>query len=130
MMIHLNRILSAEEVRTLYGFPSELFAKIQPSLPVLCGGDNGEPRYLESVVDEFLKQWARSLGSTRPEPGRPDTTSDIATFVDELKTKGRSWKECFAECKRKWPDDLRVISREQVRDHWRRHYGDKRQRLA
>jgi hypothetical protein len=126
--IRMDRILSVELVRIRYGFPKELFARIQPSLPILCIGDDGQPCYLESVVDDFLKQLARRIGASTPKPGRPDTTSGIAEFVEQLRANGKSWKEIHSACKRNWPADPRVTSLQQVRDQWRRHFGDRRRK--
>jgi hypothetical protein len=58
MFIELNRFLTADEVRTLYQFPEELFAKLLPRLPVAYRDAAGVTYYLESVVDKVLHEWA------------------------------------------------------------------------
>lgn len=78
MLIRIDRILAAEQIRTLYGMPNELFTKVVSSLPVFCLGDDGTPSYLESQVDEFLHRMANSLGGSRIEVTTPHPALECA----------------------------------------------------
>lgn len=68
MLIELNRFLTADQVKTLYQFPDDLFEKVQPFLPVAHVSVDGTPRYQEMIVDEFLqyigKHWNFSEATT------------------------------------------------------------------
>ncbi len=87
MLIRMDRIMPAEQVRTMYGFPNELFKKVQPCLPVFYVGDDGEPCYLESVVDDVLKRLAASLG-TMPEPAHKSlTNNNLVAPVQDMESK-------------------------------------------
>ena len=61
VLLTLNRLLSFAEVVAKYGGPPEVWDKFRPDLPV-WDHHNGEPVYLESAVDEFLRH--RQPGAT------------------------------------------------------------------
>src|SRR5262249_34994762 len=59
---------------------------------------------------------------TPRKPGRKNTTKDIADFA-EARHQQSTWKEITAEWNRQHPH--REFTHSQVRDAWRRRYGDK-----
>jgi hypothetical protein len=68
-----------------------------------------------------IKPWCR--GELPKRPGRPNTTKDIADFADARRRRKREWKEISEEWNKKHPN--RPVTYKQVRDDWRRRYGDK-----
>jgi hypothetical protein len=64
---------------------------------------------------------------TEGKPGRKTTMDDIAAYADERK-HSMYWKDICSAWKRDHPHDPRTkaLTSKQVRDAWRRHYGDKR----
>lgn len=134
MFLPLNRLLTTEEVRGLYGVPDDLAPKLLPLMPVFAIRADGTRIHLESEIDDFLAKIARSqrLGEARAKradagrPGRKVTTQEVAVFADELKRAGKSWKEILRACRQQWPDDPRVKDHETVRATWRRHFRPRR----
>lgn len=64
-LTELNRLLSFEDIVANYGGPLSVWEKLRPGLPVFCTHD-GEPIYLESVVDAFLMALADGLQTNGP----------------------------------------------------------------
>jgi hypothetical protein len=64
----------------------------------------------------------RNRGEQPKKPGRKNTTKEIADFAESRKRKC-SWKEISEEWNKKYPGQPKTHS--QVRDAWRRRYGDK-----
>jgi hypothetical protein len=54
MMLEVNRLLSFEDLLEKYGGPSQVWEQLRPYLPVWHHHE-GEPIYLESQVDDFLR---------------------------------------------------------------------------
>lgn len=64
-LAELNRLLTFEEIVAKYGGPVSVWEKLRPGIPVFCTHD-GEPIYLESVVDAFLMALADGLQTNGP----------------------------------------------------------------
>lgn len=132
-LIEINKFMTLEEVRAAYGLPEPLAGKVLPLLPVAIVQDEGTRLYLESEVDRFLTELVRvhrlaEAKANQPpgkKPGRKPETTEIAEYIDTL-VRENSWKEVFALCKKRWPESKHVMSREQVRAIWRRHYRKKK----
>ena len=58
-------------------------------------------------------------------PGRRNTTMDIADFAAVRREQLITWNDIFVEWNQKYPDDDRVKSSETLREAYRRHYGGK-----
>lgn len=94
MIIKLNRLMTAEQVKTLYQIPDGLFEKIRPDLPVadICQGTN---YYLETHLDPFLHRWFQSPGfshssgqtGNHAQPGKLPT-GDRMIHPDEVQLDG------------------------------------------
>jgi excisionase family DNA binding protein len=74
-MLRLNRFMSAEQVRELYGVPPGIWEKLHPLLPVKCVDDSGVPYYLESEVDGFLAAWLRQARKPKEPAQEPEWLS-------------------------------------------------------
>lgn len=61
-------------------------------------------------------------------PGRSVETLEIATFINQLRHQGLTWKEVLKACRERWPNDGHVRNAEQVRATFRRHFGTCRKR--
>ena len=61
-------------------------------------------------------------------PGRSVETLEIATFINQLRQEGLTWKEVLMACRERWPNDVHVRNVEQVRATYRRFFGTKRKR--
>ena len=59
------------------------------------------------------------------EPGRKETTADIAEFALGGKQQEMTWKEILLAWRRQFPDDHRVKNWESIREAYRRRFGDK-----
>jgi hypothetical protein len=58
-------------------------------------------------------------------PGRKNSTSDIAAFALARRRERKSWKEIFHEWRAAFPKDTRVRRPSDIREAYRRHFGDK-----
>lgn len=129
MLIEINRFMTVDEVRAAYGLPEPLAGKILPVLPVAVVLDDGTRLYLESAIDQFLAEFVNrqriTEGRANPppekKPGRKDETAVIAAYVNQL-LPGKSWREIWRLCQKKWPGNEHVENAERVRGIWRRHY--------
>lgn len=87
MLIHINRLLSFEDIVTHYGGPASLWAAIRPHLPV-WRLYNGEPVYLESQVDEFLRAFHQRLTlDSQPLPQSQEQPASEYLTVLEVKKR-------------------------------------------
>ena len=55
-------------------------------------------------------------------PGRSVETLEIATFINQLRKQGLTWKEVLKACRESWPNDSHVRNVEQVRATYRRFF--------
>lgn len=131
MLTRLNRFLTTEAVQDKYQIPDELAPAILPLLPFVHEREDGTRIHLESEVDDFLAEFfrrqrqsdARRHPAPTARPGRKIKTWDIAAYANELRKEGKTWKEVWSACKKRWPDDPRVRNQEQVRATWNRHFS-------
>lgn len=129
MLIGLNRFLTTEEVRQEYHVPESLAPEFLASLPTVVVTQGGTRIHAESEVDAFVTEFCRRkrLADAEAEPltharaGRPVETLEIALYAEELRRRGRTWKEIFKACRERWPGDHRVQNPEQIRATHRRH---------
>ncbi len=102
-IIELNRLLTFDDIPSKYGGPMAVWERLRPHLPVFCTHD-GEPIYLESVVDEFLKALADGLQTDGsrvvPEPGTP--TSHAADEPEYISVAEAQRRYLNGEMSRKW----------------------------
>lgn len=102
-LIELNRLLTFEDIPSIYGGPMAVWERLRPHLPVFCTHD-GEPIYLESVVDDFLKALADGLQTDGsrvvPEPGSP--TSRAAGEPEYISVSEAQRRYLNGEMSRKW----------------------------
>lgn len=61
-------------------------------------------------------------------PGRSVETLELATFINELRKRGLTWKEVLKACRERWPDDSHVRNVDQVRATYRRFFRPSRKR--
>jgi hypothetical protein len=65
----INRLLSFEDIVEKYGGPPQVWEQLRPYLPVWQHHE-GQPIYLESEVDDFLRavsrRWSAPAADTRP----------------------------------------------------------------
>lgn len=82
-------------------------------------------------VDDLLLGRPATNFLMRPNtgPGREATTHDIADFAAMRRHRPKetqmSWQQIFLEWEQMFPDDERVESKEDIREAYRRRYGDK-----
>ena len=132
MMIQMNRFLTRGEVGRLYRIPPGVLPDVMEGVPVVRLDGDGQEYFVESDVDRAVADFARSTGGRPPacvpapkgKPGRRNGTADIALLANELKARGKTWKEILAACKSRFGH--RVTGVEQVRTIWRRHFGGKK----
>lgn len=67
-----------------------------------------------------IRSQVAKLGS----PGRKNETQDIADFAN-ARLPRMTWDQIHQDWLRSYPNDKRVVSKETIREAWRRHYGDK-----
>lgn len=60
--------------------------------------------------------------------GRSIETLEIATFINQLRKQGLTWKEVLKACRERWPDDAHVRNVDQVRATYRRFFRPSRKR--
>jgi hypothetical protein len=136
MLMKLNRFLTTDEVREKYAIPDGLAPKILPYLPYVYEQPDGTRIHLESEVDEFLADYARSKRQADarqgPAPkrkqGRTVETWEIAVYANELRQQDKTWKEVLSACKKRWPNDRRVKNDDQLRATWNRFFNPKRKK--
>ena len=54
--------------------------------------------------------------------GRSVETLEIATFINQLRKQGLTWKEVLKACRERWPEDGHVRNVDQVRATYRRFF--------
>lgn len=84
---------------------------------------------IEAKLDQLLPVSANLPGPAATSCGRGGRrieTEEIAVLIGDLRAGGRTWKEVLAACRRRWPNDRRVRTTEQLRKTWQRHIQRRR----
>jgi hypothetical protein len=95
------------------------------SLPPQCFDPIGIARLFGLPVEEFARYLPRQPNQIFGDPGRKNTTKEIAAFAAVRREEGKTWKEIYDEWKHNHPDDAIVKTADTIREAYRRHYADK-----
>lgn len=83
---------------------------------------------LNEVIAELSKLRDRATplthGKQPRKPGRKNTTRELADFANEHRPE-KTWKDIAEAWNKKHPNATEKVKANQVRDAWRRAYGDK-----
>jgi hypothetical protein len=124
--VHLLVSIYAETA----GYESELVDLGPGRVPRLYYPDEAGRREWKSArIPPTPQRIGKALMSPAPggTPGRSATMSDIAAYANERRPSV-PWKDICSAWKREHPDDPRAktLTKNKVREAWRRHCGDKR----
>lgn len=61
-------------------------------------------------------------------PGRSIETLEIASYINQLRQQGLTWKEVLKACQDRFPNDAHVTNVEQIRATYRRFFRPRRKR--
>lgn len=144
--------IAGTTVATLLASLSDVF-NIPADALAFVNGEQVDPSYrlLASDTVEFVKQYGEKsildpeekaqidriesmLNRLFVKPadhgsrGRSVETLEIATFINQLRKQGLTWKEVLKACRERWPDDSHVRNVDQVRATYRRFFRPSRKR--
>jgi hypothetical protein len=144
--------IAGTTVATLWASLSDVF-NIPADALAFVNGEQVDPsfRLLASNTVEFVKQYGEKsildpeekaqldrieslLNRLFVKPadhgsrGRSVETLEIATFINQLRKQGLTWKEVLKACRERWPDDAHVRNVDQVRATYRRFFRPSRKR--
>lgn len=87
MLIELNRIFTATDLREKYQIPASLFTTLLPLIPWVHEHDNVR-YYLESKVDKFLNDWLLEYSVPH---GQGGGSSDGLIQLDRFRLHGKEY---------------------------------------
>ncbi|MGO8751618.1 MAG: hypothetical protein ACLQNE_37225 [Thermoguttaceae bacterium] len=107
--------------QSAHEFARAVDPSVDPCLPPQCFDPRFITRFFRLPSNAFDHQARGPSG----EPGRKETTADIAEFALGGKQQEMTWKEILLAWRRQFPDDHRVKNWESIREAYRRRFGDK-----